>query len=165
MLVGLTAGVCGQSWSGSRQQCVRAIDSHCWELYLVGRLNSPSPASSYLEFTHLQSKAYDRFEYVISDKPCNVLIHLIQTNPTLATFSLLIMYSIRHRTLIDHPDSFPNLFQKLFEFEKFSHSVGKLTIPSPVVVQLIKTRRGPISTEPTHSNTIPHPFHLEPTSR
>ena len=68
--------------------------------------------------------------------------HLIQAGPIPAAFPFLTMYSIRHRTLADRPNSFNHLFLGLSEPEKHSHGIGKLTIPSPSPLQLIKHSQG-----------------------
>ena len=90
----------------------------------------------------LQAKAYTPGGFVIPTRSLTTFIHLIQANPTSAAFSFLTMYSIRHRTLTDHPDSFDSLFYWLLESQKHSHGIGKLTIPSPSPIQLIKHSQG-----------------------
>ena len=123
-------------------------------------------AMLYPGLTYLTSKAYDPGKkLIIPSQSLSAFIQLIQANSTSAAFSALIMYSIRHRTLRDYPDSFDHLFQRLDDSEKHSHGIGKLTIPSLSQFQLIKSCRRPVLIEPTHRNEIPHPFHLEPTGR
>ena len=166
-LVGVTVGVDGRLWSVSHRKCVSAIHSDFWELWLGEGLDFPSSVFFYLQIIKSQYEAYSPCEsYPISDKPRNALIHLIQKNPALAAFSFLTMYSTRHHTLKDHPDTFDNLFWCLPEPEKLSHHIGKPTNPPPSPLRLIKTHRGrgPIPIQPTHSNKISYSFHLEPTA-
>ena len=75
------------------------------------------------------------------------------------------MYSIRHRTLNDHPDFFDDLFLWLDDSDKQSRGIGKFTISLPFPLQLIKIYRRPFPIESTDSNKMPYPFHLEPTAR
>ena len=119
-----------------------------------------SGLSQLLSVTYVPDK-----ERPISSQSLTAFIRLIQANPTSAAFSFLTMYSIRHRTLTDHPGSFDHLFSGLFDFGKLFHGIGKLTITSLSPLHLIKIHRRPIPIEPPHSNKIPHPFHLEPTAR
>ena len=78
---------------------------------------------------------------LITPHPPAAFIHLIRADPTSAAFSFLTMYSIRHRTITDHPDSFDHLFAPLL-YEKHFHGIGKLTVPSPSPLQLIKHSQG-----------------------
>ena len=80
--------------------------------------------------------------YPISKSTTITFTQLIQAGPTSAAFAFLTMYSIRHRTLTDHPDSFNSLFYPLSDSERLSHGIGKLTIPSPSPLQLIKHSQG-----------------------
>ena len=165
-LVGVTVGMDGRLWSVSHRKCISAIHSDFWQLWLGEGLDFPSSVFFYSQFIKLQSEAYSPSEsYPISDEPRNALIHLIQTNPASAAFSFLIMYSTRHHTLKDHPDTFDNLFSCLSEPEKLSRGIGKPTNSSPSTLQLMKNLRGPIPIQPTHSNKISHPFNLEQTTR
>ena len=130
-----------------------------------GPLSQPSSFQIlYVTLSSSHAKAYTPDNAVIPFHSTPAFIHLIQANPTSAAFSFLTMYSVRHRTLTDHPDCFDDLFDWFSDFEEHAHGIGKLTIPSPSPLQLIGTHRGPVSIEPTHSNKIPHPFHLEPTA-
>ena len=96
----------------------------------------------YFALTRIQGKAYTPGDFVIPSHSIPAFIHLIQANPTSAAFSFLTMYSIRHRTLTDHPDSFDLLFKWLYSSERHSHGIGKLTIPSLSPLQLIKYSQG-----------------------
>ena len=91
-----------------------------------------------------QSKTYTPGlgDQVIPSHTLTAFIHLIRADPTSAAFSFLTMYSIRHRTLTDHPGSFDDLVPLLSNSEKLSHGIGKLTIPSPSPLQLIKHSQG-----------------------
>ena len=96
----------------------------------------------YFALIRLQTKAYTPGSYVVPFRSLTAFICLIQANPTSAAFSFLTMYSIRHRTLTDHPGSFDDLFWGLSDSELHSHGIGKLTIPSPFPLQLIKHSQG-----------------------
>ena len=96
----------------------------------------------YLGLSHFQSKTYTPGTFVIPSHSLSASIHLIQANPTSAAFSFLTMYSIRHRTLKDHPDSSDYLFGWVSDSERHPHGIGKLTIPSPSPLQLIKHSQG-----------------------
>ena len=153
----------------------KALDSFVRETFHDDRLllnllcregNPYLIAILYSRLSCSQSKLYDPSTNIpISSESLSAFVHLVQTNTTSAAFSVLTMYSIRHRTLTDHPNSFNLSFKGLSYSDRHSHGIGKLTIPSPSPLQLIKSHRGPIPIEPTHSNKIPHPFHLEPTAR
>ena len=119
----------------------------------------------YFALTRLQGKAYTPGDFVIPSHSIPAFIHLIQANTTSAAFSFLSMYSIRHHTVKEYPDSFDNLFLVFSTSEILSHGIGKLTFSSLSPVQLIKTYRGPIPIEPTRSDKIPHSLHLEPAAR
>ena len=143
-----------------------AHDDHLRSLCFEQEMNVSLSATLYVGLTILHVKTYNpSTNDPISSQSLPAFIRLIQANPTSAAFSLLTMYSIRHRTLTDHPDSFDLLFYPLSDSERLSHGIGKLTIPSPSPLQLIKSHRGPIPIKPTHSNKIPHPLHLVPTAR
>ena len=142
-----------------------ARDNYLRSIYFSQEVPPSFFATLYIGCSHSQSGVYDPGDFVISYDSRSAFVRLIQANPTSAAFSFLTMYSIRHRTLTDHPDYFDFLVYPLSDSEKLSHSIGKLTIPSPSPLQLIKSHRGSIPIEPTHSNKIPHPFHLEPTAR
>ena len=92
-------------------------------------------------------------------------IHLIRENPTSAAFSFLTMYSIRHRTLTEHPKYFNDLFYRFSDSDRVSHDIGKLATPSQYPLQLIKSHRRQIPIKSTHRNEVTHPFHLEPIAR
>ena len=141
-----------------------ARDNYLRSIYFSQEVPPSFFATLYIGCSHSQSGVYDPGDFVISYDSRSAFVRLIQANPTSAAFSFLTMYSIRHRTLTDHPDYFDFLVYPLSDSEKLSHSIGKLTIPSPSPLQLIKSHRGSIPIEPTHSNKIPHPFHLEPTA-
>ena len=142
-----------------------ARDDHLRLIYFGGEARPSFFATLYFGCASFQSRSCVGKRYLISDHSCSAFIPLIQANRTSAAFSLLTMYSTRHRTLTDYPDSFRKLFSELSDSDRHSHGIGKLTFPSPSPLQLMKTHRGPILIEPTHSNKIPHPFYLEPTSR
>ena len=137
-LVKITKGADGQLSTESRKRCVESIDLSFWELYLRHGLESPSSGPLCLVFSLLHPKTYNPFrDWPISSQFLPTFIRLIQGNPTSAAFSLLTMYSIRHRALKDHPDSFGNLFEELSESERNTHDIGTLSIPSPPPLQLI----------------------------
>ena len=146
-LAKIAKGADGQLSTWSRKRCVEEIDPAFWGLYLRHGFEFPSSIPLYLVFYSLQFKAYrpSRLlstilrgpKFPIPSPSLPIFIRLIQTNPTSAAFSLLTMYSIRHRTLADYPDSFENLFRGLSDSDKLSHGIGKLTIPSPPPLQLI----------------------------
>ena len=52
-------------------------------------------------------------------------VQLIQAGPTSASFSILTMYSIRHRTIVDYPDTWREIFRHLSNDEKRSSSAGR----------------------------------------
>ena len=107
-------------------------DDYLRSMYFGKEVNSSLFAILYLSLTHLQSEAYIPWRnYPISSRYLPSFIRLIQANPISAAFSFLIMYSIRHRTLTDHPDAFNCLFGDLSDSEKHSHDIGKLTVHSP----------------------------------
>ena len=142
-LAKIAKGADGQLSTKSRKRCVEEIDPEFWELYLRRGFEWPSFITLYHWFAPPYSKAYDpSLNWPISSQSLPTFIHLIQKNPSSAAFSFLTMYSIRHRTLTDHPNSFDNLFEWLSEPEKHSHGIGKLTIPSPSPIQLIKHSQG-----------------------
>ena len=121
----------GQLSTKSHKRCVEEIDPAFWDLYLRRGFDSPSTITIYSVFPPLQSKAYKPWKnYPVSPQSLPAFIHLIKSNTTSAAFSLLVMYSIRNRTLTDHPDSFDNLFRCIFESEKPSHGIGNFTISS-----------------------------------
>ena len=131
-LVKIVLGAHGQLSTWSRKRCVEEIDPAFWGLYLQHGFDSPSSATHYLGFATIHSEAYNpSTNRLISSRSLSTFIRLVQENPTSAAFSLLTMYSIRHRTLADYPDSFDNLLQGLSDSERVSHGIGKLTIPSP----------------------------------
>ena len=163
------------SFFGVYQVSSQAVEKFAFETFQDDRLRSSllcqeaDPhllAMFYLGLTYLASKAYNpQKDLPISSQSLPAFIRMIQANPTSAEFSLITMYSIRHRTLTDHPTSFAYLFPSLSYSERHAHGIGKLTIPSLSPLQLIKYHRGPIPVEPPHSIKISHPFHLEPTTR
>ena len=131
-LVKIILGADGQLSTWSRKRCVEEIDPAFWGLYLRHGFDSPSSATLYLGFVTLHSKAYNPVRNPpIFSQSLSTFISLVQENPTSAAFSLLTMYSIRHRTLTDYPGDFDSLFRGLSESEKLSHGIGTLSIPSP----------------------------------
>ena len=96
----------------------------------------------YPALTRLQSKAYapGPDNYVIPFRLLPSFIRLIQVDPASAAFPLLTMYSIRHHTLTDHPNSFNHLFDWLSESERHRHGIGKLISFSPSLFQLTKSQ-------------------------
>ena len=153
-LVKIVKDVDGQLLTKTHKRCVEEIDPAFWGLYLRHGFDSPASIPIYHRLAPLHSKTYNP-----------LTSHLIKANPTSTAFPFLIMYSIRHRTLTDHPDSFDDLFPRLDESEKISHDIGKHKIPSPSPLQLIKIPSGTIPIKPTQSNKSTHPFHLAPTAR
>ena len=126
-------------WSASGRKCFEGIDPEFWRLYLRGGFDSPFSTSLYLGFTSAQCTSYSLRKYMttrnsvhpVSSTYLPTFIQLIESNPVSAAFSLLTMYSIRHRTLADHPDSFNDLLPWLSDSERVSRGIGKLTISSP----------------------------------
>ena len=118
--------------STSRERCVEEIDPAFWELYIRrGFESSASSTPLYLVFALRQAKVYNpSTNWPISPQSFPAFVHLIQANTTSASFSILIIYSIRHHTLIDHPDFFNHLFQRLPDSGRHSHGIGKFTISS-----------------------------------
>ena len=153
-LVKIVKDVDGQLLTKTHKRCVEEIDPAFWGLYLRHGFDSPASIPIYHRLAPLHSKTYNP-----------LTSHLIKANPTSTAFPFLIMYSIRHRTLTDHPDSFDDLFPRFEDSEKISGDIGKPKIPSPSPLQLIKTLRGPIPIESTYSNSVPHPCHLGPNAR
>ena len=132
-LIEIDMDVEGNPWLISRKLCIQNIHADFWCAYLGRGFDSPPPAALYLRFTQLQSEAYDP---TVKSSPIasNLLptcIHLIHNSPTSAAFSLLIMYSIRYRTLTDHPKAFHPLFWALDDSQRRSHEIGEFTLPSP----------------------------------
>ena len=135
----IITGVDWRLWSASGRKCFEGIDPEFWRLYLRGGFDSPFSTSLYLGFTSIQCTYYSLREYVTTRSSVNPIlstylptfIQLIQLNPVSAAFSLLTMYSIRHRTLADHTDSFDDLLPWLSDSERVSRGIGKLTISSP----------------------------------
>ena len=149
------------------------LDINVGSFLLDAAQNTPSQPVSFRQevrtllypaLIRLQSKAHIPDDDLVPPDCPAAFIHLIRADPTSAAFSFLTMYSIRHRTITDHPDSFDHLFAPLLS-EKHFHGIGTLTIPSPSPLQLIKPHRGPILIELSHSNEIRYPFHLEPARR
>ena len=131
-LVKIVLGADGQLSTWSRKRCVEEIDPAFWGLYLRHGFDSPSSATLYLGFVTLHSKAYNPVRNrPIFSQSLSTFIRLVQENPTSAAFSLITMYSIRHRTLADHPGDFDDLLPWLSDSERVSRGIGKLTIPSP----------------------------------
>ena len=99
-----------------------------------------SSATLYVGLCHLHREAYkpDGLYLPIPYQSLPAFIRLIQANPTSATLSLFTMFSIRQYTIMDHPYSFPDLFECLDNSEKGSHNIGKPVIfpHSPLSVDL-----------------------------
>ena len=144
-----------------------AQDDHLRSIYFGQEAHSSLFAILYFGCSLSQSGACAPGYSVISESSCSAFIHLIKANPSSAAFSFLTMYSIRYRTLIDHPDPFCDLLRWLSESEKHSNGVGESPTSSQCPLQLIKTRpgRGRIPIKPTLSNKMSHPLHLEATVR
>ena len=106
----------------------------------------------YPALTQFQSKAYTPGNLVIPSHSLTAFIHLIRADPTSAAFSFLTIYSLRHRTLTDHPDFSNHLFGPLFSS---SHGIGKLTIPSTVSTPADQTSQGIISLRQQNTSSIP----------
>ena len=119
-----------------------AQDDQLRSLYFGNEIYVPTLVTLYLGLSHFQSKTYTPGTFVVPSHSTPAFICLIQANSTSAVFSFLTMYSIRHRTLTDHPDSFDHLFSPLYDSERLSHGIGKLTITSPSPLQLIKHSQG-----------------------
>ena len=116
---------------------------HLRPLYFGKEMNPSLSATLYLGLTILHNETYDpSTNYLISSQSLPAFIRLFQEDSTSVAFSFLTMYSIRHRTLTDHPNSFDDLFWGLSESGRLSHGIGKLTIPSPSPLQLIKHSQG-----------------------
>ena len=94
----------------------------------------------HIRISDICSKAYKpSINSPIPSQFLPAFIRLIRESPTDAAFSVLTMYSIRHRTLTSHPASFDHLFGQLPDSEKLSYGTGKLTIPSQYPCQIIRT--------------------------
>ena len=119
-----------------------AQDDHLRAIYFSSDPHLSLFASYYFGVVQLLSEAYIPGTMIVPPRSITRYTHLIQANTTSAAFSFLTMYSIRHRTLTDHPGSFDYLFLWLDDSEKLSHGIGKLTIPSPSPLQLIKHSQG-----------------------
>ena len=131
-LAKIAKGADGQLSTKSRKRCVEEIDPAFWEIYLRRGFEWPPFITLYFWFAPTHPKAYNPHRYQpILSQSLSTFIHLIQENPSSAAFSFLTMYSIRHRTLTNHPDLFHNLFLGLSDSDRLSHGIGKLTIPSP----------------------------------
>ena len=142
-LAKIAKGADGQLSTKSRERCVGKIDPAFWELYLRHGFEWPSFMTLYLWFAPLHPKAYDPSRnWPISSQSLPTFMRLVQESPTSAAFSFLTMYSIRHRTLTDHPNAFDFLFEGLSDSERLSNGIGKLTIPLPSPLQLIKHSQG-----------------------
>ena len=99
-------------------------DDHLQPIYLDEEICP----SVYLGSTQLQSKAYTPCDYVLPSRSLFVYIRLIQANPVSAAFSLLAMYSIRCRALVDYPGVFEPLFPWLSNAETRCHSKGTFIV-------------------------------------
>ena len=119
-----------------------ARDNYLRSIYFSQEVPPSFFATLYIGCSHSQSGVYDPGDFVISYDSRSAFVRLIQANPTSAAFSFLTMYSIRHGTLKDHPDSFDDLFSFIWEHQRLSHGIGKLTIPSLSPLQLIKHSQG-----------------------
>ena len=109
-----------------------AQDDHLRSVYLGQGAYLSSSATLYFCLTHPQSRVYTPTSPVgISSHSLPAFISLLQENPLLAALSFLVMYSIRHRSLTDHPNSFLFLFLALAESEKHSNGIGEVIISSP----------------------------------
>ena len=65
----------------------------------------------YLDITNMLSTSYDPMNGLpIPIDPLSELIRLVREGPVPAAFSLLTMYTVRHRTLIDYPKCHYSLF-------------------------------------------------------
>ena len=115
----------------------------------------------YFALTRLQSSGYTPNHDIISSRPLSVFIRLIQADSSSAAFSFLSMYSIRQRTLAEHPDSFDFLFLAFSDPVIHSHGIGMLVIYLQSLPQLIKNHRGRVPIEPTLGNKIPRRSYLE----
>ena len=107
-----------------------AFQDHSLRSGLLGRdVNPYLLAMLYQGLARSTSKAYDLSQdYPIPSQSLSAFICLIQTSSTLAAFSLLTMYSIRHRVLIDHPNTFDPFLSRLSEFDRCSHGIGESII-------------------------------------
>ena len=101
-----------------------AQDDHLRALYFDSQHHSSFFATLYFGMTHLQSQAFVSNSFLIPPHSIAAFVRLTQTNNSLAALSLLTMYSIRHRTLTDHP----NIFKILCALDEFD-GIGKPTIP------------------------------------
>ena len=123
----------GQAKAVSKFLCEVSQDTHSLSIYFGQGFNPPLLALLYSVFTRIQSNAYDpaRDFYTIPTDALSTLIYLIQAQSTSAAFSFLIMYSIRCRTMTDHPKNINSLFDELPEPEKREHDIGKPIVRLP----------------------------------
>ena len=99
-------------------------DDHLRSIYFGSEIHPSSFAMLYFGMTRHQSKAYIPQYCVMRQKPIVALTHLFEENPTSAVFSFLTLYSIRCRTVKDHPDNFDYLFCWLSDSEKLTNGIG-----------------------------------------
>jgi hypothetical protein len=105
----------------SNLTCISPLYS-CLTLALSGMYD---PATNYpISLTHLPT-----------------FIRLIQEGPTSAAFSILTMYSVRHHTLIKHPEEYDHLFGWLSDTEKQKYGSGKFSLHLLSTQLLIGTHR------------------------
>ncbi|KAK7684418.1 hypothetical protein QCA50_012365 [Cerrena zonata] len=62
--------------------------------------------------------------FPISSTHLPTFIRLIREGPTSAAFSILTMYSVRHHTLMKHPEKYDGLFPTLSDIEKQNYGIG-----------------------------------------
>ena len=101
-------------------------NTHLRTMILCQNVNPNLLATLYPVFVHLRPKLRTlEAPVVISPSSLPTFIHLMRANPTSAAFSFLVMYAIRHRTLIDQPETFESIFLGLTYSERLSHDIGK----------------------------------------
>ena len=137
----------------------------CWRdgSSLLGSIPSTrvwvSSVTLYLAFPSIPSKCYKPLTSIMRSQSLPAFIRLIQVNSTSAAFSILIISSIQIYTLMDHRDSFHDVFKGLAPRETPMASVSPQSfhcVPS----SLIQTHRRPIPIKPARSSRITHSFHI-----
>lgn len=122
----------GLSWAVGSFALEVVQDDHLRSIYFGLNIHPSSFAMLYLGMTRQQSEAYVPNYCAINTKSTLALTHLFEANPTSAAFSLLTLYSIRRRTIRDHPEGFDYLFGWLDDSEKRSHGIGNHAFSYPI---------------------------------
>ena len=108
-------------------------DHHSRTVYFGGDLDPSSFLMMYSSLVGSHVKSYTlRTELRDSVSPIpsqslDAFTILILTNTNSAAFSLLTMYAIRHRTMVDCPNDFYRLFQRPTHTVMHSHTIGKIS--------------------------------------